>query len=88
MAKKARKVKRRYRKIRVSFLARESNDVESLISLCRLIGKVESLPKNLFVSNDAPIYYLVLKLKPGIRRDRATNVLLDTWPVQSVGPTR
>lgn len=88
MAKKARKIKRRYRKIEVSFLSRSYIEVEDLLRLCRLIGKVESLPRDMYASDDIPIYSLTLKLKPGINRGKATNVLLDTSPVQSIRPVR
>lgn len=89
MAKKARKIKRRYRKIRISFLGRELHAVNDLLRLCRLIGKIESLPKDMHTSDESPkVYILILRLKPGINLNKVTDVLLNTQPVRWVVPVK
>jgi|GEM_PF-6961034 len=80
---------RRYRKIEVSFLGRDTNSVKYLVHLCRLIGKIELFPKDMYTSDLSPqAYSFILKLRPRINRSKAEDVLLNTWPVRSVKPTK
>lgn len=72
-------------KIKVNFLGRDKPAIKHLLSLSRLFGKVEELPKNMFTSDENPeMYSFTLELKPGNNKRAVTNILLDTWPVRSI----
>ena len=70
--------------LHVNFLARDSEEINKLVEICKLLGNVEKFPEHLSFSHERPrTYSFTLTVKIDIVKT-TTDWLLDTGVVESV----